>query len=76
MSLRVGEIARETGTFRCDDCGERIRVVQGAVVNECPQCRGPSFQMARRGTRQPPEAYGLRGDQGSPGTPVQEPHVQ
>jgi predicted RNA-binding Zn-ribbon protein involved in translation (DUF1610 family) len=76
MSLRVGEIARETGTFRCDDCGERIRVVQGAVVNECPQCRGPSFQMARRGAHQPsPEAYGLRGDQGS-GAPVQEPQGQ
>ena len=48
MSAKAGEVARETGAFRCEHCGAKAMVTHGAVIGDCENCGGASFQTSAR----------------------------
>ena len=43
MSAKAGEIARENGTYRCEECDQRVPVHNGNPIAECPHCGSSSF---------------------------------
>ena len=48
MSAKAGEVARETGRFRCEGCGQEMMVSHGEIIGECENCGSPSFQTGWR----------------------------
>ena len=44
MSAKAGEVARESGMYRCEGCDQRIAVYTGAIIGDCPHCGSPSFR--------------------------------
>jgi Zn finger protein HypA/HybF involved in hydrogenase expression len=46
--VRAGEECRNTGDFRCMQCGELIHVEEGASIPSCPACAGASFSLRQR----------------------------
>jgi hypothetical protein len=48
VSAKSGEIARESGEFRCCDCSHPIAVRQGYPIPDCPECGGASFNTGSR----------------------------
>jgi len=48
MSAKAGEIARESGEFRCSGCSHPISVQDGYPIPDCPECGGASFQTGSR----------------------------
>ncbi|MBW3538603.1 zinc ribbon-containing protein [Candidatus Parcubacteria bacterium] len=43
MSAQAGENAQKTGTFHCDNCGERVRVEEGRSIPRCPNCGNDTY---------------------------------
>jgi NAD-dependent SIR2 family protein deacetylase len=43
MSAHSGEIARETGDFRCSRCHEQTHVSKGDKIPKCPHCGNGEF---------------------------------
>ena len=48
MSAKAGEVARETGRFRCEGCGQQVTVTHGQIIADCEYCGSPSFQTGWR----------------------------
>jgi Zn finger protein HypA/HybF involved in hydrogenase expression len=38
MSEKVGEIARESSDYRCEQCHQVTRIAQGSLIPACPNC--------------------------------------
>jgi ribosomal protein L37AE/L43A len=43
VSAKAGEIARESGTYRCEKCQQNITVQVGVPIGECKHCGNTSF---------------------------------
>jgi predicted RNA-binding Zn-ribbon protein involved in translation (DUF1610 family) len=43
MTAKSGEIARETGNYSCQSCGETVSVQNGSPIQNCPECGNGSF---------------------------------
>ena len=63
MSIKAGEIARETGTYSCEGCSAHVRVDRGAVIGECRNCGRSSFRMVPLSFVQQAEAYRRRAEE-------------
>jgi len=48
MTAKAGEIARETATYSCENCGEDLSVHNGSPIPDCPVCGNESFQTGTR----------------------------
>jgi Zn finger protein HypA/HybF involved in hydrogenase expression len=48
VSAKAGEIARESGEFRCSDCSRSVSVRDGYPIPDCPQCGSASFHTGSR----------------------------
>jgi Zn finger protein HypA/HybF involved in hydrogenase expression len=38
MSEKIGEIARESSDYRCEQCHKLTRFSQGDLISACPHC--------------------------------------
>ena len=38
MSEKTGEMARETDTYRCENCNNHIKLSKGDLIPKCPVC--------------------------------------
>ncbi|HEX4028580.1 MAG TPA: hypothetical protein VHX18_13250 [Rhizomicrobium sp.] len=38
MSEKVGEIARESSDYRCEQCHQVTRIMRGDLIPPCPHC--------------------------------------
>jgi predicted RNA-binding Zn-ribbon protein involved in translation (DUF1610 family) len=43
MAALAGEQAREGGTFPCQNCNNRVRVIKGQTIPKCPNCGNDSY---------------------------------
>lgn len=43
MAAKAGELARETGDYRCTECRMKMRVTEGLPITTCPNCGNESF---------------------------------
>lgn len=43
MAAKAGELARETGDYRCTECRTKMRVTEGLPITTCPNCGNESF---------------------------------
>src|SRR3954467_5241852 len=43
VTAKVGELAREDATYRCEACRHNVRVVQGQMIEPCPNCGSENF---------------------------------
>ena len=43
MTEKTGETVRESGEFRCENCGNTVSVGRGALMPICPQCGFDTF---------------------------------
>jgi ribosomal protein L37AE/L43A len=48
LSAKAGEVARETGPYRCEGCGQQAMVKEGVIIRECRDCGSASFQTGWR----------------------------
>jgi ribosomal protein L37AE/L43A len=48
LSAKAGEVARESGAFRCEGCGKQTTVRVGVVIHACSDCGGFNFQTGWR----------------------------
>ena len=55
MSAKAGEIARENGIYRCEECEQRMPVRNGTPIEECPHCGSASFFTGLIGQPRPAE---------------------
>ena len=46
MSEKVGEIARESSDYRCEQCHRTTRVSRGALIPACPHCGFGTFDIS------------------------------
>jgi len=61
VSVKSGEVWRETSVYRCENCGSDIIVQAGTLLKDCPHCNHSSFQAGWRGlAEQAPKAEDLR----------------
>ena len=42
---KTGETARESGNFRCEQCGHTLSIPRGALMPRCPQCGFDTFEL-------------------------------
>jgi predicted RNA-binding Zn-ribbon protein involved in translation (DUF1610 family) len=56
MTAKAGEIARETTTYSCQNCGQEIPVSNGCPIPDCPSCGNESFQTGSRTLQNQPAA--------------------
>jgi len=45
MSEKTGEIARETDTYRCENCNNHIKLSKGDLIPKCPVCGKETFDI-------------------------------
>jgi ribosomal protein L37AE/L43A len=43
VSAKAGEIARESGVYRCEKCQQNTSVQVGVPISECRHCGNASF---------------------------------
>jgi ribosomal protein L37AE/L43A len=43
VSAKTGEIARESGVYRCEKCQQNTTVQVGVPIRECKNCGNTSF---------------------------------
>ena len=43
LSVRTGEIAHKSWTYRCERCCRVVRVQAGAALGDCEGCRNSRF---------------------------------
>ena len=46
MSEKAGELARETATYKCENCNQHIRLESGALIPKCPNCGQEEFDIS------------------------------
>lgn len=46
MSEKTGEIARETDSYRCENCNMHIRLSAGELIPKCPKCGNETFDIS------------------------------
>ena len=46
MSEKTGEIARETTTYRCENCNSHLRLSRGDLIPKCPNCGSGTFDIS------------------------------
>ena len=44
MAAKAGELARETGDYRCTACLQRMHVSEGVPIAICPNCGNESYE--------------------------------
>ena len=48
MSAKAGEIARESGPYKCCTCGHQVNVVDGCPIQVCLNCGASAFHTGTR----------------------------
>jgi len=46
MSEKVGEIARESSDYRCEQCHEVTHIARGELIPLCPNCGAGTYDIA------------------------------
>ncbi len=59
MSAKAGEIARESGVYRCENCQQNTSVQVGIPIPECKNCGNTSFVTGWRSLANQPNAEGM-----------------
>jgi ribosomal protein L37AE/L43A len=44
VSVKAGEVSRETAVYRCENCHHRVVTRAGALIGECEKCGSASFK--------------------------------
>jgi hypothetical protein len=67
MAAKSGELARETGDYRCTECQSKMRVIEGLPITDCPNCGNESFDTGFARSPEPvkaaPDVFGEAGAQ-------------
>jgi Zn finger protein HypA/HybF involved in hydrogenase expression len=45
MSEKVGEIARESSDYRCEQCRQVIRIARGELIPTCAHCGSGTYDI-------------------------------
>ena len=59
MSAKTGEIARESGIYRCEKCQQNTTVQVGVPIGECKSCGNTSFVTGWRSLANQPSAESI-----------------
>jgi len=46
MTEKTGEIARETATYRCENCHHTLKLQLGDLIPRCPNCGFETFDIS------------------------------
>ena len=46
MSEKIGEIARESSDYRCEQCHQVTRIARGDLIPACPNCGFGSYDIS------------------------------
>ena len=46
MSEKVGEIARESSDYRCENCHQVARISRGDLIPVCPHCGSGTYDIS------------------------------
>ena len=45
MSEKTGEPIRDSGEYRCEQCGATMTLIRGGIIPACPRCGHESFAL-------------------------------
>src|SRR5579871_264205 len=54
MSARAGEIARESGAYKCCACSHQVNVIDGCPIPDCANCGEGAFHTGTRTVQNQP----------------------
>jgi Zn finger protein HypA/HybF involved in hydrogenase expression len=46
MSEKVGELARESSDYRCEQCHQVARITRGTLIPPCPHCGSGTYDIS------------------------------
>jgi len=46
MTEKVGEIARESSDYRCEQCHQVTRIPRGVLIPACPHCGYATYDIS------------------------------